>query len=129
MGLVIFYCLTGEVLYRGNTTYELLVRAATGPDVGEQARIAALPAPCAEIVAKALQVDPAARYQSAGEFATALLPHITSAAAQVTRLMHELFDEELKEEAARFAAAVPAANESPPVGAPTATQSMASRRS
>ena len=58
MGLVIFYCLTGEVLYRGNTTYELLVRAATGPDVGEQARIAALPAPCAEIVAKALQVDP-----------------------------------------------------------------------
>ena len=128
MGLVIFYCLTGEVLYRGNTTYELLVRAATGPDVGEQARIAALPAPCAEIVAKALQVDPAARYQSAGEFATALLPHITGAAAQVTRLMHELFDEELKQEAARFAAAVPAESAPPPAGAPTATQSLASRR-
>jgi protein kinase-like protein len=128
MGLVIFYCLTGEVLYRGNTTYELLVRAATGPDVSEQARIAALPAPCAEIVAKALQVDPAARYQSAGEFATALLPHITGAAAQVTRLMHELFDEELKQEAARFAAAVPAANASPQAGAPAATQSIASRR-
>jgi hypothetical protein len=128
MGLVIFYCLTGEVLYRGNTTYELLVRAATGPDVSEQARIAALPAPCAEIVAKALQVDPAARYQSAGEFATALLPHITGAAAQLTRMMHELFDEELKQEAARFAAAVPAASTSPPAGAPTATQSIASRR-
>jgi serine/threonine-protein kinase len=128
MGLVIFYCLTGEVLYRGNTTYELLVRAATGPDVSEQARIAALPAPCAEIVAKALQVDPAARYQTAGEFATALLPYITGAAAQVTRLMHELFDEELKDEAARFAAAVPAANISPAVGASTATQSLASRR-
>ena len=129
MGLVIFYCLTGEVLYRGNTTYELLVRAATGPDVSEQARIAALPAPCAEIVAKALQVDPAARYQSAGEFATALLPYITGAAAQLTRMMHELFDEELKEEAAHFAAAVPAASASPQASAPTATQSLASRRS
>jgi len=131
MGLVIFYCLTGEVLYRGNTTYELLVRAATGPDVGEQARIAALPAPCAEIVAKALQVDPATRYQTAGEFATALLPHITGAAAQVSRLMHELFDEELKEEAAHFAAAAPAGDPSAPASAPagTGTQAMISRRS
>jgi len=128
MGLVIFYCLTGEVLYRGNTTYELLVRAATGPDVSESARIAALPPPCAEIVAKALQVDPAARYQTAGEFATALLPHITGAAAQVTRLMHELFDEELKQEATRFAAAVPAASASPAAGVAGATQSLASRR-
>ncbi len=129
MGLVIFYCLTGEVLYRGNTTYELLVRAATGPDVGEQARIAALPAPCAEIVAKALQVDPAVRYQSAGEFAAALVPHITGAAAQVSRLMHELFDDELKQEAARFAAAVPAENPSTSQGAAGGTQSMVSRRS
>ena len=31
LGLVIFYCLTGEILYRGETTYELLVKAATGP--------------------------------------------------------------------------------------------------
>jgi len=128
MGLVIFYCLTGEVLYRGNTTYELLVRAATGPDVSESARIAALPPPCAEIVAKALQVDPAARYQTAGEFATALLLHITGAAAQVKRLMHELFDEELKQEATRFAAAVPAASASPSAGVAGATQSLASRR-
>ncbi len=31
LGLVIFYCLTGSVLYQGDTTYELLVKAATGP--------------------------------------------------------------------------------------------------
>jgi len=68
MGLVIYYCLTGEVLYRGNTTYELLVRAATGPDAAEQARIDALPGPCAEIVGKALKVDPGERYQTAAEF-------------------------------------------------------------
>ena len=48
LGLVMFYCLTGEVLYRGETTYELLVKAATGPGPEELARIAALPAPCAD---------------------------------------------------------------------------------
>ena len=47
LGLVIYYCLTGDVLYRGNTTYDLLVKAATGPGPDELARIAALPAPCA----------------------------------------------------------------------------------
>ena len=31
LGLVMFYCLTGEILYHGETTYELLVKAATGP--------------------------------------------------------------------------------------------------
>ena len=35
LGLVIYYCLTGEVLYRGETTYELLVKAATGPGPDE----------------------------------------------------------------------------------------------
>ena len=60
LGLVIYYCLTGEVLYQRHTTYELLVKAATGPGPEELARIAALPAPCGDIVRKALQVDPAA---------------------------------------------------------------------
>ncbi len=130
MGLVIFYCLTGEVLYRGNSTYELLVRAATGPDADERARIAALPGPCAEIVARALQVEPADRYQTAAEFGLALVPHITGAAAQVSRLMRELFTDELKQEEARFAAAVPAGDPATRTGGtPTAAQSLASRRS
>jgi serine/threonine-protein kinase len=130
MGLVIFYCLTGEVLYRGNTTYELLVRAATGPDADEQARIAALPGPCAEIVAKALQVDAADRYQTAAEFGLALVPYIHGAAAQVARLMRELFTDELKQEEARFAAAVPAGDPATRTsGTPTTTPSLASRRS
>jgi hypothetical protein len=130
MGLVMFYCLTGEVLYRGNTTYELLVRAATGPDASELARIAALPGPCAAIVGHALQVDPAARYQSAGEFAAALLPHITGAAGDVLRIMRDLFTVELQQEEARFAAAVPATDRSgKPGGAIVGTQSAVSRRS
>ncbi|HVV50163.1 MAG TPA: serine/threonine-protein kinase, partial [Polyangia bacterium] len=50
LGLVLYYCLTGEVLYRGETTYELLVKAATGPGPDELGRIAALPGPAAAIV-------------------------------------------------------------------------------
>jgi len=107
LGLVIFYCLTGEILYHGETTYELLVKAATGPSNAELARIAALPAPCADIVARALQVDPTKRYQSATEFAAAVLPHVTGGAAESATLMAGLFGDDFRAEEARFAAALP----------------------
>ena len=129
MGLVIYYCLTGEVLYRGNTTYELLVRAATGPDPEEQARIAALPGPCAEIVARALKVDPGQRYQTATEFGAALLPHMTGAAAQVLQMMRDLFTAELQQEEARFASVAPSGDRSGKPPSTTGTQALASRRS
>jgi hypothetical protein len=102
-----FYCLTGDVLYHGNTTYELLVKAATGPGPEELARIAALPAPCAEIVGRALQIDPAARYASAAEFAAAVAPHVVGAPAEIARLMKTLFSEDFQKEEARFSAAIP----------------------
>jgi len=107
LGLVIFYCLTGELLYQGETTYELLVKAATGPGISELERIAALPAPCADIVRKALEVDPTRRYQSAAEFAAAIAPHVSGGAAQASVLMSKLFAEDFRAEEARFAAAFP----------------------
>jgi hypothetical protein len=107
LGLVMFYCLTGNVLYHGETTYELLVKAATGPGPEELARIAALPAPCAAIVGKALEIDPARRYQNAGEFAAAVLPHTAGGAAAASAMMASLFGEDFRAEEARFAAAVP----------------------
>ncbi|HXI60500.1 MAG TPA: serine/threonine-protein kinase [Polyangia bacterium] len=107
LGLVMFYCLTGEILYQGNTTYELLVKAATGPGPEEMARIAALPGPCAEIVAKALQTDPAQRYQSAAEFAAAVHPHTTGGASATLQLVRVLFAADFQAEEARFANAVP----------------------
>ncbi len=107
LGLVMFYCLTGEVLYHGNTTYELLVKAATGPGAEELARIAALPAPAAEIVRRALETDPAQRFQTAGDFAAALAPHVAGAPAVVARLMKELFTDDFQKEEARFSAAIP----------------------
>jgi hypothetical protein len=107
LGLVIFYCLTGEILYKGQTTYDLLVKAATGPGAEELARIAALPAPCAEIVRKALEVDPSKRYQSAAEFGAALARHVAGGAAEASALMAAMFGDDFRAEEARFAAAIP----------------------
>src|SRR4029078_1146959 len=121
LGLVIFYCLTGETLYKGSTTYELLVKAATGPGDEELARIAGLPAPCADeqwalaapppppcaaIVRKAREGDPTKRYQTATEFGAALAPHVAGGAAEAGSLMTTLFADELRAEAARFGAAI-----------------------
>jgi hypothetical protein len=110
LGLVIYYCLTGNVLYHGDTTYELLVKAATGPGAEELGRIAALPAPCAEILTKALQSDPNRRYRTAAEFAAAITPHIAGGAAASAAMMSTLFAEDFRAEEARFAAAVPASD-------------------
>jgi serine/threonine-protein kinase len=107
LGLVIFYCLTGEILYKGATTYELLVKAATGPGPDELPRIDALPAPCAEIVRKALEIDPSKRYQTAAEFGVALAPHVSGGTAEAGALMNTLFADDFRAEEARFAAALP----------------------
>ncbi|HVZ89485.1 MAG TPA: serine/threonine-protein kinase [Polyangia bacterium] len=107
LGLVMFYCLTGSVLYHGETTYELLVKAATGPGPDELARIAALPAPCGPIVAKALEVDPNQRFQTAAEFAAALAPHTAGGAAAAAAMIAGLFGDDFRAEEARFAATVP----------------------
>ncbi len=109
LGLVMFYCLTGNVLYRGETTYELLVKAATGPGPEELTRIAALPVPCAAIVTRALEIDPDRRYQSAGEFAAALAPHTAGGASAASAMVASLFADDFRAEEARFAAAVPKA--------------------
>ena len=130
LALVMFYCLTGEVLYRGNTTYELLVKAATGPGPEELARIAALPAPCAGILGKALKVAPGERYQSAAEFAVALAPFISGAAAEASTLMRTLFATDFQQQEIRFAAAAPTSEKSAETPAPgTGTQAFGSRRS
>jgi serine/threonine protein kinase len=110
LGLVIFYCLTGSILYQGETTYELLVKAATGPGPMELARFAALPAPCDAILAKALQVDPTKRYQSAAEFAAAIAPHVGAGPGAAAATMRALFGDDFRAEEARFAAAIPSSD-------------------
>jgi hypothetical protein len=136
LGLVMYYCLTGEVLYRGNTTYELLVKAATGPGAEELERIAALPAPAAEIVRRALQIEPAARFQTAADFAAALAPLVGGGPAEVARLMKEVFAADFQQEEARFAAAIPATgrgeaatNDARSEAGPGGTRELGARRS
>jgi hypothetical protein len=109
LGLVLFYCLTGEVLYQGNTTYDLLVKAATGPGPDERARVAALPTPIAALVARALETDPARRYQSAAEFAAEVAPYVRASGNELAGVMQRLFAEEFRQEEHRFSSAFPAA--------------------
>ncbi len=108
LGLVIFYCLTGEVLYRGKTTYELLVKAATGPGTR---RAGAHRRP-----ARALRRD---RRQGAGGRSGQALPerrrvrrragaaHRRAARRPAAAMMAALFADDFRAEEARFAAALP----------------------
>jgi hypothetical protein len=107
LGLVMYYCLTGDVLYQGNTSYELLLKAATGPGPEEIARIQALPAPADGLVARALTVDPAARFQSAAEFAAAVAPHVGRGSGEMAELMARAFADELRQEEVRLSGAIP----------------------
>ncbi len=118
LGLVLYYCLTGEVLYGGNTTYELLVKAATGPGPDELARLRSLPAPCDALLLRALQVDPTQRFQTARVFGDAIAAHIGGGAAQLATLMDHLFADDFKTEEARFRRYDPADSSRSAVPAP-----------
>jgi hypothetical protein len=107
LGLVIFYCLTGETLYSGDATHEVLLRASQGPSAEELARLVDLPAPFPAILLKALRVDPADRYQTAAAFGSALGPHVGDVGRDLVHLMRTLFAADLQQEEAHFAAAAP----------------------
>jgi len=107
LGLVMFYAAAGQPLYQGETPYELLVRAATGPDEEALAKIAALPAPLNSIVAKALSVSPDKRYVNASAFAQEVGQHLREFPVDLAQLIQELFSVEFDEEERRFSAALP----------------------
>ncbi|HEY0710863.1 MAG TPA: serine/threonine-protein kinase, partial [Polyangia bacterium] len=103
LGLVLYSCLTGDVLYAGQSSYELLLKAATGPGPEEIRRLRALPSPLGAILEKALAVDRDARFQSATEFAAAVVPHLMRDSSELESLMLRLFAEDLRREEAAFA--------------------------
>jgi hypothetical protein len=97
LGLVMFRALSGEPFYPGGTTAEVFYGSATGPTAEHFERIDRLPPAVAQILKKALMPDPADRYQSAEDFASALTPHIPAGAkASVATLINALFGAELK---------------------------------
>lgn len=106
LGLVILYAATGEPTYPGETFYDLLTAAATGPGEAELARIAALPAPLPALLGRALEFDPDHRFQSSAEFRAAIAPHVVGAGAtELANQLHRLFGLELRAEQERLAAA------------------------
>ena len=108
IGLVILYAATGEQTYPGDTFYDLLTAAASGPGDAIRARVASLPAPLPAILTRALEVDPYDRFQSSAEFSAAIVPHLTGApSSELARRMLALFGPELRAEQERLAAAFP----------------------
>jgi serine/threonine-protein kinase len=100
LALVMYYCLTGRLLYEGDNDLDVLYKAATGPTPKDWEAIYQLPRPVPDIFARALAIDPAQRYQSAVEFAQDLAPHINGVKAEAASLMQLLFGDELRREAA-----------------------------
>ncbi|WP_224248177.1 serine/threonine-protein kinase [Hyalangium gracile] len=115
LGMTLFWCLTGELLYTGQTEFDQLIQAAEGPSEEHWERIAQLPAPCAAILQRALQPHPADRFWSAEEFARALPAVRPEDTSGLERTMRRLFGEELRAESAYRSAlaAVSAASDAP----------------
>jgi tRNA A-37 threonylcarbamoyl transferase component Bud32 len=94
-GVVLYYCLTGQFLYGdGDAMFKRLLRAAAGPAELELEQINQIPPIAAEVIRKALAVDPAARYQTARDFARDLVGHYTGRRGELSDLMGELFPDQ-----------------------------------
>src|SRR5205814_8675289 len=100
LGLVLYYGLTGEQLYPGQSTFDQLMRAATGPKTEQLQRFADLPPISGGLIARVLAVDPALRFQTAAEFATAVAPHINGGKAEAAALMTNLLGDEFNRDSA-----------------------------
>ena len=96
LGLVLYYCLSGEMLYAGNNDLEILHHAAGGLLREDFARIRRLPDPAPQILERALALDPNHRYQSAAEFADEVAIHMGGGRTGAAQLMRELFGREFQ---------------------------------
>jgi serine/threonine-protein kinase len=100
LGLVLYYSLSGELLYTGHNDLEVLHRAAGGLLRDDFMRIRDLPDPAPQILERALALDPSERFQSAAEFADELAIHMGGGRAAIAHLMRELFSRDLPHETA-----------------------------
>jgi len=74
-GLVLYFCLTGQPLYRGESGFNQLLRAAVGPATAQFGQIGMLEPVAAEVLRRALAVDPTQRYDNAAIFARDVTEH------------------------------------------------------
>ncbi len=106
LGHVLYYCLTGCLIYSGENDLEVLYRAASGLTSDDLRALHRLPDPAGPILERALAFDPEHRFQSAMEFADALAPHAGTGKAATARLIQQLFGEELQRQTNAAATAV-----------------------
>jgi hypothetical protein len=92
-GVVLYYCLTAQFLYKDETMFNRLVKAAIGPANTEFNQLAALPPVAADVLKKALSLDVGKRYQTAREFARDLEGHFTAGRSELADMMDRLFPE------------------------------------
>ena len=104
LGLVLYHCLSGEMLYPGHNDLEVLHHAAGGLLREDFERIRRLPDPAPQILERALALDPSERFQSAFEFADELAIHMGGGRNGAAHLIRELFAQELLHETALPAA-------------------------
>ena len=98
LGMMMFYALTGRTFYQSETMMGRLMLAAVGPTPEQLETVRQLPAEAAAILEKALSPDPAARYQSADDFARALAGGLTGARTELSDTLKEIYDEETRRE-------------------------------
>ncbi len=106
LGHVLYYCLTGSLIYTGDNDLDVLYRAATGVTGDDLESLHRLPDPAGPILERALAFDPDHRFQSAMEFADALAPHAGTGKAATAKLMQQLFGDELRRQTNAAATAV-----------------------
>jgi hypothetical protein len=99
LGLVIYYALTAEQIYRASGTFEQLLQAASGPTPEDMTKVSAHPV-VSRVLRRALAVDPTQRYQSAAEFAADIAHHLTGGKTEAATIVQQLFGEELRASAA-----------------------------
>ncbi len=102
LGLVLYFCATGSPLYRGESPYELLLKAASGPTGVDWDSVDALPAPLPAILHVALQLDPSARFPSAAAFADALAGKPQASSQESSTYVRSLVGEDLANEESRL---------------------------
>lgn len=104
LGLVLFTASTGETLYTGASSYELLTRSGNAPTPEDFRRIdASVPSPLAGLIRRALQPRPSDRFADADEFARAVAAvGGVASSAEVQSLMEWLFKDDFAVESSRF---------------------------
>ena len=103
LGLTMFWSLTGRSLYSAKSRQELLEKARKGPGREEFDSISLLAGPATHVLRRALEADPARRFQTAEQFARAIPPwDLSRVEERLQSLMRRRFEQDFLEEQARY---------------------------